>query len=34
MDPGSLSQEKMMQAIDLLGKRVAPALREIEVSTK
>jgi probable LLM family oxidoreductase len=34
MDPGSLSQEKMMQAIELLGKRVAPALREIEVSTK
>ena len=28
MDPGSLSQEKLMQAIELLGKRVAPALRE------
>jgi probable LLM family oxidoreductase len=28
MDPGSLSHEKMMRAIDLLGKRVAPALRE------
>jgi probable LLM family oxidoreductase len=34
MDPGSLSQEKMMHAIDLLGKRVAPALREVEVETK
>jgi alkanesulfonate monooxygenase SsuD/methylene tetrahydromethanopterin reductase-like flavin-dependent oxidoreductase (luciferase family) len=34
MDPGSLSQEKMMLAIDLLGKRVAPALREVEVETK
>jgi len=34
MDPGSLSQEKMTHAIDLLGKRVAPALREIEVETK
>ncbi|MFZ0894802.1 MAG: LLM class flavin-dependent oxidoreductase [Candidatus Nitrosopolaris sp.] len=34
MDPGSLSHEKMMHAIDLLGKRVAPALREIEVDTK
>ena len=34
MDPGSLSQEKMMHAIDLLGERVAPALREIEVETK
>ena len=31
MDPGSLSVEKMTNAIDLLGKRVAPALREIEV---
>src|ERR671934_2448376 len=31
MDPGSLSQEKMTNAIDLLGKHVAPALREIEV---
>ena len=26
--------EKMIQAIDLLGKRVTPVLREIEVSTK
>jgi alkanesulfonate monooxygenase SsuD/methylene tetrahydromethanopterin reductase-like flavin-dependent oxidoreductase (luciferase family) len=34
MDPGSLSLEKMMGAIDLLGKRVAPALLEIEVGTK
>jgi len=34
MDPGLMSQEKMMRAIDLLGKRVAPSLREIEVSTK
>lgn len=34
MDPGSLSQEKMTHAIDLLGERVAPALREIEVETK
>lgn len=34
MDPGSLSQEKVMRAIDLLGKRVAPALREIEVGAK
>ena len=34
MDPGSLSQGKMMHAIDLLGERVAPALREIEVETK
>jgi len=34
MDPGSLSQEKMAHAVDLLGKRVAPALREIEVETK
>jgi probable LLM family oxidoreductase len=33
MDPGSLSQDKMIDAIDLLGKRVAPALREIEVET-
>lgn len=33
MDPGSLSHEKLMRAIDLLGKRVAPALREIEVDT-
>jgi alkanesulfonate monooxygenase SsuD/methylene tetrahydromethanopterin reductase-like flavin-dependent oxidoreductase (luciferase family) len=28
MDPGSLSQEKLMRAIELLGKHVAPALRE------
>jgi probable LLM family oxidoreductase len=34
MDPASLPHEKMMHAIDLLGKRVAPALREIEVDTK
>jgi probable LLM family oxidoreductase len=34
MDPGSLSQEKMINAIELLGKRVAPALREIEVETQ
>lgn len=34
MDPASLPNEKMMHAIDLLGKRVAPALREIEVDTK
>lgn len=34
MDPGSLSQEKVMRSIDLLGKRVAPALREIEVGAK
>jgi probable LLM family oxidoreductase len=34
MDPWSFSQEKMMHAIDLLGKRVAPALREVEVETK
>jgi hypothetical protein len=34
MDPGSLSQDKMIDAIDLLGKRVAPALREIEVETQ
>lgn len=34
MDPGSLSQEKITHAIDLLGKRVAPALREIEVETR
>jgi alkanesulfonate monooxygenase SsuD/methylene tetrahydromethanopterin reductase-like flavin-dependent oxidoreductase (luciferase family) len=33
MDPGSLSSEKMMHAIDLLGRRVAPALHEIEVGT-
>ena len=34
MDPGSLSQEKMTHAIDLLGKHVAPSLREVEVETK
>lgn len=34
MDPGSLSQEKMTHAIDLLGKRVAPSLSEVEVETK
>jgi len=34
MDPGSLSHEKMMHAIDLLGNRVAPALHEIEIDTK
>jgi probable LLM family oxidoreductase len=34
MDPASLPNEKMMHAIDLLGKRVAPALSEIEVDTK
>jgi probable LLM family oxidoreductase len=34
IDPGSLSHEKMMRAIELLGKRVAPGLREIEVGTK
>ena len=34
MDPGSLSQERMVRAIELLGERVAPALREIEVDTK
>jgi alkanesulfonate monooxygenase SsuD/methylene tetrahydromethanopterin reductase-like flavin-dependent oxidoreductase (luciferase family) len=28
MDPGSLSQDKLMRAIELLGKKVAPALRE------
>src|SRR5919109_32215 len=33
MDPGSLPQEKMTNAIDPLGKRVAPALREIEVES-
>ena len=33
MDPGSLPQEKMTNAMDLLGKRVAPALREIEVES-
>ncbi|WP_075056175.1 LLM class flavin-dependent oxidoreductase [Nitrososphaera viennensis] len=34
MDPGSLSHEKLMRAIELLGTHVAPALREIEVGTK
>ena len=28
MNPGSLSQEKLMRSIDLIGSRVAPALRE------
>jgi probable LLM family oxidoreductase len=28
MNPGSLSQEKLMRAIELIGKRVTPALRE------
>jgi alkanesulfonate monooxygenase SsuD/methylene tetrahydromethanopterin reductase-like flavin-dependent oxidoreductase (luciferase family) len=28
MNPGSLSQEKLMRSIELIGKRVAPALRE------
>jgi probable LLM family oxidoreductase len=28
MNPGSLSQEKLMRAIELIGKRVVPALRE------
>ena len=28
MNPGSLSQEKLMRAIELIGMRVAPALRE------
>jgi alkanesulfonate monooxygenase SsuD/methylene tetrahydromethanopterin reductase-like flavin-dependent oxidoreductase (luciferase family) len=28
MDPGSLSQEKLMRAIKLIGTRVVPALRE------
>jgi alkanesulfonate monooxygenase SsuD/methylene tetrahydromethanopterin reductase-like flavin-dependent oxidoreductase (luciferase family) len=28
MDPGSLSQEKLMRAIELIGTRVVPALRE------
>lgn len=34
MDPGSLSHEKMMRSIELLGTHVAPALREIEDGTK
>src|SRR5215218_8570949 len=34
MDPGSLSYEKMIRAVELLGERVAPELREIEVGTK
>jgi probable LLM family oxidoreductase len=33
MDPGSLSHEKILRAIELLGTRVAPALHEIEVDT-
>jgi alkanesulfonate monooxygenase SsuD/methylene tetrahydromethanopterin reductase-like flavin-dependent oxidoreductase (luciferase family) len=33
MDPGSLSHEKIMRSIELLGTRVAPALREIKVDT-
>jgi probable LLM family oxidoreductase len=28
MNPGSLSQEKLMRAIELIGRRVVPALRE------
>jgi alkanesulfonate monooxygenase SsuD/methylene tetrahydromethanopterin reductase-like flavin-dependent oxidoreductase (luciferase family) len=28
MNPGSLSQEKLMRSIELIGTRVAPALRE------
>jgi probable LLM family oxidoreductase len=28
MNPGSLSQEKLMRAIELIGRRVAPTLRE------
>jgi hypothetical protein len=28
MDPGSLSQEKLMRAIELVGMRVVPALCE------
>jgi hypothetical protein len=28
MNPGSLSQEKLMRAIELIGTRVVPALRE------
>ena len=34
MDPGSLSQERMGQAVELLGKRIAPALREIQVDIR
>jgi probable LLM family oxidoreductase len=34
MDPGSLSQDRMVRAIELLGEHVAPALGEIEVGTK
>lgn len=34
MDPASISHEKMINAINLLGERVAPALHEIEVGTK
>jgi probable LLM family oxidoreductase len=29
MNPGSLSQEKFMRSIELIGRRVAPALREV-----
>jgi alkanesulfonate monooxygenase SsuD/methylene tetrahydromethanopterin reductase-like flavin-dependent oxidoreductase (luciferase family) len=28
MNPGSLSQEKFIRSIELIGRRVAPALRE------
>jgi hypothetical protein len=28
MDPGSLSQDKLMRAIELIGTHVAPAVRE------
>jgi alkanesulfonate monooxygenase SsuD/methylene tetrahydromethanopterin reductase-like flavin-dependent oxidoreductase (luciferase family) len=28
MNPGSLPQEKLMRSIELIGRRVAPALRE------
>ena len=28
MNPGSLSQEKLMRSIELIGRHVAPALRE------
>ena len=31
MNPGSLSQEKLMRAIELIGRRVVPALREEEL---
>jgi alkanesulfonate monooxygenase SsuD/methylene tetrahydromethanopterin reductase-like flavin-dependent oxidoreductase (luciferase family) len=29
MNPGSLSQEKFIRSIELIGRRVAPALREV-----